>query len=302
MPLHALEQILSPYKFRVEQQLKSRVEALGPKNTLRDACEYALLIGGKRLRPAIVWMIAESLGKEIDVTHPALCVEYLHTASLIADDLPCMDNDDERRNRPSTHKAFNETIALLASYALISAGYEALYLGAQEMKKSSRAQLADQAVALALENVSRNTGIHGVTGGQFLDLYPPNHTLETLLEAIHLKTSALFETSFVLGWLYGGGDTEKLSEVRLASAHLGLIFQLVDDFFDMEQDKKVEHSINAALILGPEKAIELLDQETRAFEAVLQHLKLAESPLLSIVKLLVQAAKEISRLLVNREI
>src|ERR1700722_633886 len=107
-----LNSILKPYQQQIEQKLQESIEQLGAKSKLRDACEYALLNGGKRFRPILVIMIANALGKKFDVTSAALAVEFFHTASLIADDLPCMDDDDERRSKPTLHKVYGEGTAL----------------------------------------------------------------------------------------------------------------------------------------------------------------------------------------------
>jgi geranylgeranyl diphosphate synthase type II len=112
--------MLQGYQKLIVSKIEENLPAFGPKSKLRDACEYALMNGGKRLRPAIVFMTAEALGFEVDVTQAALSIEYFHTASLVADDLPCMDDDDERRSKPSVHKAFGESEAILVSYALIA--------------------------------------------------------------------------------------------------------------------------------------------------------------------------------------
>src|SRR5512146_3527868 len=119
--------LLERYRRRFEEEHPQAIERMGEKNVLRDACEYALIHGGKRLRPLIVMMTADALGRGLDVMPAALSVEFFHTASLIADDLPCMDNDDFRRNVPSLHKAFGESVAILASYTLIAEGYGALH-------------------------------------------------------------------------------------------------------------------------------------------------------------------------------
>ena len=97
---------LEQYRCSFEKRLKGIVESFGDKNSLRDACEYALSCGGKRLRPLIVMMTADALSHQLDVFSAALGVEFFHTASLIADDLPCMDNDDFRRGHPPFHKLF----------------------------------------------------------------------------------------------------------------------------------------------------------------------------------------------------
>ena len=139
------------------------------KNTLRDACEYALSNGGKRFRPALVLMIAESLGHQADAMEAALAVEFFHTASLIADDLPCMDDDEERRDHPALHVKYDEATALLVSYGLIAGGYGCLARCAQILKSSNApfAQEADRICVMALENSTFNTGLLGATGGQF---------------------------------------------------------------------------------------------------------------------------------------
>jgi geranylgeranyl diphosphate synthase type II len=283
-----IHQILEPYKLRVEQALRDHCDALGPTSAVREACEYALMIGGKRLRPAIVYMIADALGYNTDVTHAALCVEYLHTASLIADDLPCMDNDDERRNHPSTHKAFNETIALLASYALIAAGYRAIYQASSALPPLA----AERACALALENVSWNTGLWGITGGQYLDLYPPDLTADTVRQAIHQKTSTLFEISFVLGWLFGGGEVEKLPLIKRISSHVGMIFQMVDDFDDCEEDRRHERKVNSVLVHGEAEALRLLNAEADALQEALQLLQLQCPVLQHIISGLLASAEQ----------
>ena len=112
------------YRDKIEQEIAKSIVSLGNKTKLRDACEYALTNGGKRFRPLIVLMVAEALGQGLNVNEAALSVEFFHTASLIADDLPCMDNEEERRSKPSVHKVYGESIALLASYSLICSAFE----------------------------------------------------------------------------------------------------------------------------------------------------------------------------------
>jgi geranylgeranyl diphosphate synthase type II len=114
---------------------------------------------------------------------------------------------------------------------------------------------------LALQNAAYNTGMQGATGGQLLDLYPPDLSLSTLRRVVQMKTSSLFELSFVLGWLYGGGDLALLPDVKRAAAHYGLVFQIADDLEDLEQDKKNGRTVNFALALGKECAEKLLSEE-----------------------------------------
>jgi geranylgeranyl diphosphate synthase, type II len=280
--------ILHPYQRQIENQIQEAIDSLGPKTKLRDACEYALLNGGKRFRPALVYMVAKALGHHTDVHQAAMAVEFFHTASLIADDLPCMDNDDKRRNKPSLHKAYDEATALLATYALISAGYECLAKSSRLLKNSShpQAQQSDDICLLALENVSLNTGLLGATGGQYIDIYPPDLSLETLKEVIQKKTVTLFELSFVLGWLFGGGDPKELELVKKAAYHFGMAFQIADDIGDMAQDLTKELQINIACAFGKEKAKEMLQEELSAFKQVMQKLNLANQEFDQIVRIL----------------
>lgn len=282
------KQILEPYKIFVEQQIHKEMGCLGNKNALRDACEYALRNGGKRFRPALVLMIAKAIGLGSDVTQAALAVEFFHTASLIVDDLPCMDDDDIRRNQPSTHKAFGEAISLLASYALISAGYACLAKNAQWIKESGLpfANQGDELCVLALENAAANTGILGATGGQYLDIDPPNINLKTLKEIILKKTVTLFEISFVFGWLFGGGSVDKLSLVKRAANHFGMAFQIADDLDDMEQDKRNDRLTNIANVCGKQKTVQIFREEIHEYKNVLGQLDLNSPELQALLEML----------------
>lgn len=272
---------LNPYKQRLESGLIESIQSIGCKSELRDACEYALLNGGKRFRPAIVLVIAEALKSPVSVLQAALAVEYFHTASLIADDLPCMDDDDKRRGKPSLHKVYGESTALLASYALIAAGYECLAKNTNELRAAavSFAKDCDRICVLSLENATYNTGLMGASGGQFLDISPPDLSEKTLRGIIHKKTVSLFEISFVLGWLFGGGKKELLGEVKQAASHFGMAFQLADDFDDMAQDIKNDRKVNMANACGKKEALGMFHKEIEEFQKKLKLLNLDRSPL-----------------------
>lgn len=257
---------------QVEREIAKGILSFGEKNKLRDACEYALLSGGKRLRPIIVMMVAEALGNGLNVAPAALAVEYMHTASLIADDLPCMDNDEERREKPSLHKVYGESTALLASYSLIFAGYEKIQENGELMRNSHPpfSGSADRICCLCLKEASTLAGILGATGGQFLDLNPPSQSIEMLKEVLYKKTVTLFEVAFLFGWLFGGGMVGKLDEVKKAAYHFGMAFQLADDLGDLVQDETSQNEMNAARILGPKRAYELFQREMDRYQ---EHLK-----------------------------
>lgn len=278
--------ILKPYQELIEEKLKGAIPQLGPQSLLRDACEYALLNGGKRFRPALVLMIAKAIGLNADVSGAAIAVEYFHTASLIADDLPCMDDDSERRSKPSLHKAYGETIALLATYALISAGYANLVKNGEHLKGTSHpyADNTDRLSSIAVENVSYNTGLFGATGGQFLDLSPPDLTLPSVREILNKKTVTLFEISFVLGWTYGGGPLELIPALKKAATHFGMAFQIADDISDMIQDSEHNHPLNIANICGRDQALMMFHEEMDEFQKIIKDLPLDTRELAALVK------------------
>ena len=282
------------HRDKIEQELAKSIACFGEKTKLRDACEYALTNGGKRFRPLIVLLVAEALGNGLNVYEAALSVEFFHTASLIADDLPCMDNDDERRDRPSLHKVYGETIALLASYALITGAFEKIHSNAAIMRESGPpfSNFSDRAGLIALECAARCAGILGATGGQFFDIFPPSHTLETVKQVIYRKTVTLFEVSFVFGWLFGGGDLSKLELVKKAAYHFGMAFQIADDIGDMQQDEKNQREISIARLIGKERAILNFEEEMTFFQNQLKELGLYTASFEKMSHILFKYAKE----------
>ncbi len=281
-------ELYSRYRTEIEELMKNEIPFFGEDTPVRKACEYALINGGKRFRPLITLLVGEALNPEADVSIAALAVEYFHSASLVADDLPCMDDDDMRRNKPSVHKTFGEPMALLVTYALIAEGYGCLCKNAVIIEKSnlSFSSRSSEICTAALENSTFNTGLHGATGGQFMDIAPPDLTLETVKEIIRKKTGSLFEISFVIGWLYAGGNFEKLSLVKKAAGHFGLAFQIADDIGDREQDILNERKVNVASLFGLEKAEELLEQELAGYLSSLELLGINTPALQNLAHLL----------------
>jgi geranylgeranyl diphosphate synthase type II len=264
--------LLEPYQLLTEKKIRENIKNFGEKSPLRDACEYSLTTGGKRFRPALVFMIAKELGFNYEVTPAALGVEFFHTASLVADDLPCMDNDDLRRNRPAVHKVYGESTALLVTYALIAAGYEAISRNTIHLRGQN--PQADAICQLALENAAHNTGFFGATGGQYFDINPKDLTQKSIRQMIHWKTVSLFEIAFVFGWLFGGGNPAKLDAVKKCASHFGLAFQIADDFDDILQDKKSDRKGNMVLALGKSEARTMFLEELDSYQKLLLDLNL----------------------------
>lgn len=244
-------------KKQVEKALLLEIKQMGPKTPLKDACEYALMNGGKRFRPLLVLLVAKAVNPLFNVMSAALACEFLHTSSLIADDLPSMDDEKKRRSKPALHLKFDEGIALLVSYSLISSGYELLYKNALSLEGLLSRERCLEICAKAIETVSLHAGIKGACGGQFLDLYCKKPTLDVINEIIYKKTISLFEIAFVLGFIYAGGDFEKIQDVKKAAFHFGMAFQIIDDILDFEEDTKKQKLINISIALGEKKAKEL---------------------------------------------
>jgi len=261
---------LVPLVQEVEAEIKKAIPSFGPKTVLRDAIEYALMGQGKRFRPVLLLLTATSLNPNANAMSAALAVEFFHTASLLADDLPCMDNDPMRRDHPSCHIKFNEATALLASFALISSGYTRI--------ASSRE---------AVEIASSTTGTLGACYGQYLDLFPPQMNQAFIMEVIEKKTVSLFELSMALGWIFGGGKLSSLLTVKKAARDFGIAFQIADDFQDLEQDRKERNSMNLVHFVGLKKGTELLHYHVNEFLAGLDQLKLSDSLLTDIAQSLV---------------
>ena len=209
---------------------------------LHAAMRYSLEAGGKRLRPVLVLATADLFSRAVPpstdptkskIPNPlpaAVAVECIHTYSLIHDDLPCMDNDDLRRGRPTAHKAFDEATALLAGDALLTHAFALLataYAINPTLARALVAELGDAA------------GSQRLIGGQMEDLLAEkkaNATAEEL-EFIHLnKTAAMIEASLVMGGLVGGAADGQLTTLRQIGRHVGLAFQIIDDILDATAD------------------------------------------------------------------
>ena len=218
----------SEYK-AIQNEINAALEACFsedcPQKELLDAMRYSLLAGGKRIRPLLLMKFCETSGGDRAAALPAACgIEMLHTYSLIHDDLPCMDNDDLRRGKPTCHKAFGETNAVLAGDALQSAAYFSV-LSAPVTPERTAAMAKTLAYAAAEQ---------GMCGGQYLDTSKEGLpvTEEELYEIHRLKTGALLRAACVMGVQCAGGTPEQVSAAEAFAMNLGLAFQIRDDVLD----------------------------------------------------------------------
>ena len=207
-----------------------------PQSIHRAMC-YSVLGEGKRIRPILALASCEACGGNLEEILPVACgIEMIHAYSLIHDDLPALDNDDFRRNRPSCHKAFGEATAILAGDALLT-------LGMQLFGKPSDCKVC----CAVLEVMAHAAGTDGMIGGQVIDLeVKPQDRDQPILEYIHTrKTGALIAASVKVGAIVAGADANAIEKLTRFGEYIGLVFQIVDDILDNE---------DYAVLFGPAKA------------------------------------------------
>lgn len=201
----------------------------GPASVI-EAIKYSVEAGGKRLRPILTIAVAETLGAEEDsVIELACAMEYLHTYSLIHDDLPAMDNSDLRRGKPTCHRVYGEAIAVLAGDALLTLSFETI---AKYGLRKGRESMATE-IVLELATAS---GTAGMIGGQVLDLEGEGSalTLSEIEDIAAKKTGALLKAAIITGAIAAGGTAAQKSALTTFAENIGPAFQIVDDLLDRE--------------------------------------------------------------------
>lgn len=197
-----------------------------------EAMKYSLVNGGKRLRPVLCLEFANSLGIDKTKALPFACaIEYIHTYSLIHDDLPCMDDDDYRRGKPSCHKQFSEATALLAGDALLTHAFQII----------TESDLPSEKKVEAVSLLSQNSGINGMIGGQVIDLKyeQENPNLNQILSVHKLKTGALISAACLLGCIAGSATDKQFAAASKYAYTLGIAFQIKDDILDVVGNSEI---------------------------------------------------------------
>ena len=223
---------LDTHRARIEEWLRGCFLEREPRGDLYDAMRYSLLAGGKRLRPVLTLEACRLCGGDVEKALPfAGAVEMVHTYSLIHDDLPCMDDDDLRRGRPTNHKVYGEATAVLAGDGLLTAAFEAMLAPGQA--------LPQERIVLAAGILARAAGGAGMVGGQILDMAGEERalTLAEVEELQRLKTGALITAALEMGWAVAGGTEAQREALRTYGARLGLAFQIQDDILDVVGDQ-----------------------------------------------------------------
>ena len=258
----------------IEAWLTNYFTARKSYGDLNDAMLYSLMAGGKRVRPVLLLETCRMCGGDITLALPFACaVEMVHTYSLIHDDLPCMDDDDLRRGKPTNHKVYGEATAVLAGDGLLTAAFEVML----EEGKS----LPAERVLAAAACLGKAAGGRGMVGGQTLDMAAEGHmlTVDELKELYGLKTGALIAAAAEMGCILAGGTQEQQEAVVRYAQKIGLAFQVQDDVLDVEGDEtKLGKPIGSDMrsekntyvtLKGLESCKELIEQLTdQALEAL----------------------------------
>ena len=227
-------EISKKYREFVESELDriASNEAAVIYPTLKDAMFYSLEAGGKRIRPCLMLAVCEMLGGRAEKALPFACaLEMIHTYSLIHDDLPCMDDDDMRRGRPSNHKVFGEAMAVLAGDGLLSFAFEHMLSAALES--------GEKGALLAACEIAKRAGAAGMVTGQAADIEYEGAVVQTedMLHFIHIhKTADMLSAAVLAGAHIAGADEKTLAALTLYSEKMGLLFQITDDILDYKGD------------------------------------------------------------------
>lgn len=229
-----MDRTFDEYKALIDAHLMDFIPNIDNKSiSLYESMKYSLTAGGKRVRPVLLLAACDFAGGNVMEAVPYACaVEYIHTYSLIHDDLPAMDNDDLRRGLPTNHKVYGEALAMLAGDGLLNCAFEAitkdmlLYLDSPD-KIKKRIKAANE--------IAKGAGCRGMIAGQVSDIEAENAPASNeLLEYIHLnKTGALFTAAIKAGLYLGNGTPEMLSDFIKYGENLGLAFQIADDILDV---------------------------------------------------------------------
>ena len=261
------------YKKLIDEKLNAYFSPKGMSfDGLLEAMDYSLTAGGKRIRPMLVLEFCRVSGGDIDKALPVACaIEMIHTYSLIHDDLPCMDNDDLRRGRPTNHKVYGECTATLAGDALQAEAFGAILRSSLPAKR--RCDCAEILAGAA--------GVDGICGGQYLDMLGEGKKLsDSELNDINTrKTGAMLVAACQMGVAAAGGGAARLEAAGRYGAALGAAFQIRDDILDVtstmeELGKTVgsdaqEHKNTYMALYGQEKCEQIIDRLTEFAKSIL---------------------------------
>jgi geranylgeranyl diphosphate synthase type II len=223
------------YRSLLEEEMRRRIQVLQAPAVVKDAMQYSLEAGGKRIRPLLTFATIDafnmnpSIGLDI-----AVAIEMIHTYSLIHDDLPSMDDDDLRRGKPTNHKVFGEAMAILAGDALLTYSFQVIAeTNSDNVSEAKKLEL--------IRELSKAAGAEGMVGGQVADIEAEGRSLQLKeLEYVHIhKTGKLLGFSVLAGTILSNADEKKKEYLSRFAHHLGIAFQIQDDILDLEGDQEI---------------------------------------------------------------
>ncbi|HID98603.1 MAG TPA: polyprenyl synthetase family protein [Thermodesulfobacteriaceae bacterium] len=273
-----LKKYLEEQRIKVEKALDRWLTA--PEDIsapVFEAMKYSLMAGGKRVRPILVLAAGHAVNSDDSFLMPAACaLECIHTYSLIHDDLPAMDDDDLRRGKPTCHKVYGETVAILAGDGLLTYAFELM------TDPELNNEIPPATLSHAIYLMARAAGVYGMVGGQTADMQMEGKQVDAdTLHFIHTrKTGALLQASIEIGAVLGGGTEEEIRRLGNFGRNLGLVFQIKDDLLDIEGDqeklgkpvgsddrnRKATYPVLFGIEATKKKARELLDQALAELE------------------------------------
>ncbi len=299
MEIERFEKEQQGKRVQIEGLLQSALpQEISYQKTIRDAMEYSLMAGGKRLRPMLLMESYRLFGgTDMDKAAPFMvAMEMIHTYSLVHDDLPAMDNDEYRRGRKTTHVVYGEDMGILAGDALLNYAYEMAARGirmAETMEWGLR----------AMEILARKAGIYGMVGGQVVDVELTGQAIDK--ERLHfiyqLKTGALIEASLMMGAALAGASEADIERMEQIGRNVGMAFQIQDDILDLvsttEELGKPVHSdernekTTYVTIYGMEKAKEAVEQYSETALDLLAGMEASNDFLNTLIETLIRRKK-----------
>lgn len=298
-----LPRTFEQYKTEMDNLIQKAydLEDFGEKSQLADACKKALN-GGKRLRSIILLEVARatsltclptqkstsiSQGQTstgVDAAEAALFIEYIHSASIIVDDLPSFDNDLIRRGNPSLHADVGPAVAQMAALTLLAAAFQNICRQLDWIRDNCpEIQNVDRIGTRICNDVSRSLGAFGAAGGQYMDISKSEtliaeHGANAVADLMYRKTATFFEISVITGWLVAGGNADQLNIMRDIGCHIGTAFQIADDVSDMKSDAlrstQGKPGWNYANMYGKDKAISEVERNLTSAKKLLKQTNL----------------------------
>ncbi len=282
-------------KSYIDKILNSVVLCESENPTLKEALEL-LFQGGKRLRPVISYEIAKAInqshGTNYNLEKLILIGELIHSASLIIDDLPCMDNDITRRGLPTIHYKYGETSAHILTTYIFSLVYSLLNDNLKVLEEQNLKEITKRE-EIIFTSISDNLGIFGAPLGQYLDtcdlsIFQGDNSQikDTITHLLEKKTATFFEISFILGFVASGGDLNHIDDLKLCAKSFGIAFQISDDFLDVEKDASKCFCPNFVNHMGKEQALITFNTCINLFTSKINLLGLANPVFDEIINLL----------------